>query len=173
MKDRIALLAAAFWWGSLATIGFLVVPMLFARLGSPAVAGNMAGQLFAAQTWVALACGLVLLVHFRAQAGERHRLRPRGRSSAGSLTALLLALAAAVRGGAADPGAREPQALACRSAAPCTWVNGSAPASCSGAWAAGRPDQAFQKLVIQRAGRMNRKRRLRRPARASGGLHSP
>ncbi|MDM0073008.1 DUF4149 domain-containing protein [Variovorax sp. J2P1-59] len=71
MKDRIALLLAAFWWGSLTTIGFLVVPMLFARLGNPAVAGNFAGQLFAAQTWVALGCGLVLLVHFRAQGGDR------------------------------------------------------------------------------------------------------
>lgn len=71
MKDRIALLLAAFWWGSLTTIGFLVVPMLFARLGNPAVAGNFAAQLFAAQTWIALGCGLVLLVHFRAQGGER------------------------------------------------------------------------------------------------------
>lgn len=71
MKDRIALLLAAFWWGSLTTIGFLVVPMLFARLGNPSVAGNFAGQLFAAQTWVALGCGLVLLVHFRAKGGDR------------------------------------------------------------------------------------------------------
>jgi hypothetical protein len=91
MKDRIALLVAAFWWGSLSTIGFLVVPMLFARLGSPAVAGNIAGQLFAAQTWVALACGLVLLVHFRAQAGER--MDAAARTITGwVVTALLLAL---------------------------------------------------------------------------------
>ena len=91
MKERIALLVAAFWWGSLSTIGFLVVPMLFARLGSPAVAGNMAGQLFAAQTWVALACGLVLLVHFRAQAGER--MDAAARTITGwVVTALLLAL---------------------------------------------------------------------------------
>lgn len=71
MKDRIALLLAAFWWGSLTTIGFLVVPMLFAKLGNPSVAGNFAGQLFAAQTWVALVCGLVLLVHFRSKGGDR------------------------------------------------------------------------------------------------------
>ena len=49
VKDRVALMLAALWWGSLTTIGFLVVPMLFARLGNPAVAGNFAGQLFAAQ----------------------------------------------------------------------------------------------------------------------------
>ena len=71
MKDRIALMLAAFWWGSLTTIGFLVVPMLFSRLGNPAVAGNFAGQLFAAQTWVALGCGLALLVYFRSKSDDR------------------------------------------------------------------------------------------------------
>jgi hypothetical protein len=65
MKDRCALLVAALWWGSLTTIGFLVVPMLFAKLGNPAIAGNFAGQLFAAQTWIALGSGLVLLTYFR------------------------------------------------------------------------------------------------------------
>jgi Domain of unknown function (DUF4149) len=71
MKDRLALLLAAFWWGSLTTIGFLVVPMLFAKLGNPAVAGNFAGQLFEAQSWVAIGCGLILLIHFRSMADER------------------------------------------------------------------------------------------------------
>jgi len=91
MKDRIALLLAAFWWGSLTTIGFLVVPMLFARLGNPAIAGNFAGQLFAAQTWVALGCGLVLLVHFRAQGGDRVE-GPARAAIFLVITALLLAL---------------------------------------------------------------------------------
>ncbi len=71
MKDRLALLLAAFWWGSLTTIGFLVVPMLFARLGNPAVAGNFAGQLFEAQSWIAIGCGLLLLVHFRTKMDDR------------------------------------------------------------------------------------------------------
>jgi hypothetical protein len=71
MKDRLALLLAAFWWGSLTTIGFLVVPMLFAKLGNPAVAGNFAGQLFEAQSWVAIGCGLILLIHFRSKADVR------------------------------------------------------------------------------------------------------
>jgi hypothetical protein len=71
VKDRIALLLAALWWGSLTTIGFLVVPMLFAKLGNPSVAGNFAGQLFAAQSWVALGCGLALLTYFRSRIHER------------------------------------------------------------------------------------------------------
>lgn len=53
---------AALWWGSLTTIGFLVVPLLFAYLPSPAVAGGMAARLFTAQTWVSLLCGLLLLL---------------------------------------------------------------------------------------------------------------
>ena len=55
------MLAAALWWGSLTTTGFVVVPMLFAWLPSSAMAGNMAARLFAAQTWLALGCGLLLL----------------------------------------------------------------------------------------------------------------
>jgi uncharacterized membrane protein len=92
MKDRIALLLAAFWWGSLSTIGFLVVPMLFARLGNPAVAGNFAGQLFAAQSWIAIACGLILLIHFR-QKADSGGFDARTRTAIGLvLGALLLAL---------------------------------------------------------------------------------
>lgn len=53
---------AALWWGSLTTVGFYVVPMLFANLPTPAMAGNMAAKLFSTQTWVAVVCGLVLLL---------------------------------------------------------------------------------------------------------------
>ena len=62
MFHRLPALVAALWWGSLTTIGFLVVPMLFAHLPSPMAAGNMAAKLFAAHTWVAVACCLVLLL---------------------------------------------------------------------------------------------------------------
>lgn len=56
---------AALWWGSLSTLGFFVVPMLFAHLPSPAMAGNMAAKLFSAQTAISTVCGLVLLMLFR------------------------------------------------------------------------------------------------------------
>ena len=59
---RFALWAAALWWSSLGLIGFLVVPLLFARLPTPAMAGNMAAGLFQVQTWISLVCGLVLLL---------------------------------------------------------------------------------------------------------------
>ncbi len=86
MKARLALLLAAFWWGSLTTIGFLVVPMLFAKLGNPAVAGNFAGQLFEAQSWIAIGCGLLLLVHFRTRMDDG--------IDAASMAAIFLILAA-------------------------------------------------------------------------------
>ena len=65
MKRRLPVLVAALWWGSLSTVGFLVVPMLFALLATPALAGQTAARLFTAQTWVSLACGLVLLLMSR------------------------------------------------------------------------------------------------------------
>ncbi|HXE21800.1 MAG TPA: DUF4149 domain-containing protein [Rhodoferax sp.] len=67
MPQRFAALLAALWWGSLTTIGFLVVPLLFANLPTPAMAGGMAAKLFAAQTWVSVACGLLLLLFSRAK----------------------------------------------------------------------------------------------------------
>jgi glucan phosphoethanolaminetransferase (alkaline phosphatase superfamily) len=62
LKERFSFLAAALWWGSLTTIGFLVVPMLFSHLATPAIAGAMAAKLFTAQTWVSIGCALLLLM---------------------------------------------------------------------------------------------------------------
>lgn len=62
MRQRLPVFLAALWWGSLTTLGALVVPMLFMHLATPAMAGNMAARLFAAQTWLSIACGLLLLL---------------------------------------------------------------------------------------------------------------
>ena len=62
MRARIAPFAAALWWGSLTAVGFMVVPLLFKFLPTPAMAGHMAAKLFTAQTWVSVACGIVLLL---------------------------------------------------------------------------------------------------------------
>ena len=59
---RASLWLAALWWGSLTTLGFGVVPLLFWHLPTPALAGGMAARLFSAQTWVSAVCGLLLLV---------------------------------------------------------------------------------------------------------------
>lgn len=63
--NKLPLWAAALWWGSLSTIGFLVVPLLFMHLPSPALAGAMAARLFTAQTWVSVICTVLLLLAAR------------------------------------------------------------------------------------------------------------
>ncbi|MBI2768596.1 MAG: DUF4149 domain-containing protein [Burkholderiales bacterium] len=60
--DRLPVFAAALWWGSLTAVGFIVVPLLFVHLATPAEAGRMAAKLFTAQTWTSLACGLLLIL---------------------------------------------------------------------------------------------------------------
>jgi hypothetical protein len=62
MRQRLSLMLAALWWGSATAVGAWVVPQLFMHLGAPAVAGAMAARLFATQTWVALVCGLLMLL---------------------------------------------------------------------------------------------------------------
>jgi hypothetical protein len=56
---------AAAWLMSLSTVGFLVVPLLFVYLPSPALAGGMAAHLFTAQTVLSAACAVGLLVVVR------------------------------------------------------------------------------------------------------------
>lgn len=81
---RLARLLAAVWWVSLGTVGFLVVPLLFRHLPSPAMAGAMAAKLFAAQTWVSLACGAGLLWIFKQK-------QPPGQQTQAVLALLLIA----------------------------------------------------------------------------------
>ncbi|QTD46434.1 DUF4149 domain-containing protein [Ottowia testudinis] len=65
MPARIALFVSALWWGSLTAVGFVVVPLLFKFLPTPAMAGHMAARLFTAQTWISVSCGVLLLVSSR------------------------------------------------------------------------------------------------------------
>ncbi len=69
MRERLPVLLAALWWGSLSTLGFMVVPMLFTVLPTPAMAGGMAAKLFTAQTWLSMACTLILLLVLRSKQG--------------------------------------------------------------------------------------------------------
>ena len=62
MKPRLSIVLAALWWGSLTGLGFVVVPLLFMHLPNPAAAGAMAAKLFTAQTWLGIACAMLLLL---------------------------------------------------------------------------------------------------------------
>ena len=51
-----------FWVGGLWTIGYLVVPVLFASLDDRALAGTLAGKLFQIMSYIGLVCGMLLLL---------------------------------------------------------------------------------------------------------------
>jgi uncharacterized membrane protein len=82
---------AALWWGSLSSVGFMVVPLLFARMPTPALAGNMAAVLFSALTWVTVVSGLLLLMLSR-RGGAQPAWDRAGRTSIWVAAGMLLAL---------------------------------------------------------------------------------
>lgn len=55
------------WVGGLWTTGFVLAPVLFSGL-EPMLAGDIAGRLFSAVSWVGLACGSILLLLAAARA---------------------------------------------------------------------------------------------------------
>jgi Domain of unknown function (DUF4149) len=62
------LFSLALWWGSLTTIGFIVIPLLFQHLPNRQIAGQMAAQLFRYQAFVSwVCCALLLLVQYRSR----------------------------------------------------------------------------------------------------------
>ncbi|MGE0349772.1 DUF4149 domain-containing protein [Hydrogenophaga sp.] len=63
--QRLAVLIAALWWGGISALSFLAVPLLFASLGRPAVAGPVAARVFSLQCWAGLVLGLALLTILR------------------------------------------------------------------------------------------------------------
>jgi Domain of unknown function (DUF4149) len=71
--SKLTIFTAALWWGSLTTLGFFVVPMLFQHLPTKALAGNMAARLFEIQTWVSVGCGLALLMSLRLSSSKNSK----------------------------------------------------------------------------------------------------
>ncbi|PIT77603.1 DUF4149 domain-containing protein [Limnohabitans sp. B9-3] len=91
---RLQVFLAALWWGSLVAVGFVVVPLLFVHLETPVIAGRMAAKLFTAQSWLSVACGLLLLLAARREAQDEP-YSPSVWVMGGILLALLLELAVA------------------------------------------------------------------------------
>jgi hypothetical protein len=91
--QRLAVFVAALWWGGLSALSFLAVPLLFATLGSPAVAGPVAAKIFSLQCWSGLLLGLALLLILRRWRGEGSSMSPVALTTIGFvLLAMLLAL---------------------------------------------------------------------------------
>ena len=100
VRQRMGILAAALWWGSLTALSFVVVPMLFVHLGSPAAAGAMAAKLFSAQTWISTGCALLMLLVFNQKDGLAQAASARAAMKfivAGMLLALLVEFGVAPR----------------------------------------------------------------------------
>jgi hypothetical protein len=99
---RLSVWLAAFWWVSLTFVIFCVVPLLFAALPTPALAGAVAAKLFAVQTWVSCLCASILLIKTHTDAvksGVSTRAAPVEINFlvAGMLLALLVEFAVAPR----------------------------------------------------------------------------
>ena len=75
MRYRFGLMIAALWWGSLTGLGFVIVPMLFTHLPSPAAAGQLAAKLFTAQTWLSIACAMFLLLIYNQKEAQAQDIR--------------------------------------------------------------------------------------------------
>jgi len=91
---------AALWWGSLTTLGFGVVPLLFAYLPTPALAGGVAAKLFTAQAGLSVLLGLALLMAARMPRHPAVAVRAQAALAfvlAGMLLALLVEFAVAPR----------------------------------------------------------------------------
>ena len=58
MLQRFTVMLAALWWGGVTALAFVAVPLLFAQLGSPAVAGPVAASLFAVVSKLSAGAGL-------------------------------------------------------------------------------------------------------------------
>ena len=60
--DALHSIAVTLWVGGLWAIGFIVAPLLFARVADRALAGLIAGKLFTLIAFIGIACALFLLV---------------------------------------------------------------------------------------------------------------
>ncbi len=60
--ERVRVLIATLWAGSLWTVGYLVAPLLFATLADRTTAGNIAGSVFHVEAWLSVFCAVVLIL---------------------------------------------------------------------------------------------------------------
>jgi hypothetical protein len=67
LADAFYSICIAVWVGGLVAIGYVAVPVLFARLADRSLAGFLAGSMFAVGNWIGLFCAVYLLAYlFRA-----------------------------------------------------------------------------------------------------------
>ncbi len=68
-SDALQSVAITLWVGGMWAIGFIVTPLLFARVPERMLAGLIAGKLFTLVAYIGIACALVLLLFRMARFG--------------------------------------------------------------------------------------------------------
>jgi len=63
VADALQSIAVTLWVGGMWVTGFVVAPLLFARLGDRALAGMMAGRFFSTMAWIGIACAAYLVAY--------------------------------------------------------------------------------------------------------------
>lgn len=63
VADALQSIAVTLWVGGMWVVGFVVAPTLFAKLGDRALAGAMAGRLFAVVAFIGMACAACLIAY--------------------------------------------------------------------------------------------------------------
>lgn len=69
IADALQSVAVTLWVGAMWAIGFIVAPLLFSRLPDRALAGLLAGKLFAIVAWIGIGCAVYLLAYRAARSG--------------------------------------------------------------------------------------------------------
>jgi hypothetical protein len=69
IAEALQSITATLWVGGLWVVGYVVAPVLFARLEDRALAGLVAGKLFSLIAWIGIACALYLIGYRLARAG--------------------------------------------------------------------------------------------------------
>ena len=63
LADALYSICITLWVGGLIGIGYIAVPVLFARLADRSIAGFLAGNMFAVGNWIGLLCAIYLLAY--------------------------------------------------------------------------------------------------------------
>lgn len=71
IADYFFAIAAMLWIGALWAIGTIAAPTLFAQLSDRALAGALAGRMFAIVAWLGIGCAAYMLIYLFAREGLR------------------------------------------------------------------------------------------------------
>jgi hypothetical protein len=68
--NKFAVLLASIWVGGIWAIGYIATPVLFQSVSDKALAGMVAGKMFATMAYVGICCALYLLIFIGSKAGK-------------------------------------------------------------------------------------------------------